>query len=115
MKLLSLLLFLLFSLHLHAEDRIIQKMADAVCSCMKEKEMEKSSPEKSVSVAECVTTRLYPHRKSVKKLIRKIIKEDNEGEDLNASEDFEEAFDTAFAEDCPGRRFSLWDLSLYIR
>ena len=115
MKLLSLLLLLLFSLHLQAEDRIIQKMADAVCSCMKEQEVKKSSSEISVSVAECVADRLYPYRKSVKKLLRKIIKEDNEGEDLDASEDFEEAFDTAFAEDCPGRRFNLWDLSLYIR
>jgi hypothetical protein len=89
-----------------SKEDIIEKMAAAVCLCLKEKEIKPGA----TSYTTCVLEELKPHKNSIKKLIKKIIRQDNKGEDLEALDAFNEAFESAMNKTCPGQAVDYSDI-----
>lgn len=84
-----------------SKEDIVKKMATAVCDCMKENEKQKAT----TSYTTCVIEHLEPYKHSIKKLIKHIIKTDNKGEDLDALDAFNDAFEKEMNNNCPGLSF----------
>lgn len=93
-----------------SKDKIIEKMAACVCDCMNQNEKQEDKGLAASSFIICVAEGLEPHKKSIEKLIKQIIKTDNEGEDLEALDAFYESFEKAMDKNCPGQKFDSNDL-----
>ena len=89
-----------------SKEDIIEKMAAAVCLCLKEKEIKPGA----TSYTTCVLEELKPHKKSIKKLIKQIVRHDNKGEDLDALDAFNEKFENALNKNCPGFALDFSDI-----
>lgn len=93
-----------------SKDDIIEKMATAVCDCLKENEQQALKQEGSTTRTTCIIEHLEPHKQAIKKLIKQIIRKDNKGEDLEALEAFNESFEKAMNKTCPGQSFDYSDI-----
>ena len=89
-----------------SKEDIIEKMATAVCHCLKEKEIKPGA----TSYTTCVLEELKPHKNSIKKLIKKIIRQDNKGEDLETLNTFNKTFKSTINKTYPNQAIDYSDI-----
>ncbi len=94
----------------YSKNDIIEKMAVAVCDCLKENEQQAAQQSGQTSYTTCIIGHLEPYKRSIKKLVIHIIRTDNKGEDLKALDAFNESFEKAMNKRCPGQSFDYSDI-----